>query len=87
MEYRAAVKFIDLKDDNRLYEAGEKYPRDGLSVSKTRIAELAGSDNRMGYPLIEAVESPIEPSDEMGEEISAQSEKTAEKPARGRKRG
>ena len=52
MDYRAAVDFIDLQDDNRLYHAGDSYPRDGLSVTTERIEELAGNHNRMGYPLI-----------------------------------
>lgn len=56
MGYRAAVDFIDLQDDNRLYHAGDTFPRDGLTVSDERIAELAGNGNRMGYPLIEQVE-------------------------------
>lgn len=54
MTYRAVVDFIDLQDDNRLYQAGEKFPRDGLKVSAARIAELSTNANRMGYPLIAA---------------------------------
>ena len=87
MIYRALIRFCDRQDDMFMYEAGETYPRPGLDVTPERIAELAGSDNRMGYPLIKAVESPVEPSDEVEEETPNQSEKTAEKPARGRKRG
>ena len=54
MTYRAAVDFIDLQDDNRLYKAGEKYPRLGLKVSAARLEELSTDANRMGYPLIAA---------------------------------
>lgn len=50
--YRALMRFADLQDGNRIYEAGEIYPRPDFNVSPERIAELAGSDNRMGYPLI-----------------------------------
>lgn len=56
MAYRAAVDFFDLQDDNRLYHAGDTFPRDGLSVTAKRIKELAGDQNRMGYPLIKKVE-------------------------------
>ena len=56
MLYRAAVEFFDLQDGNRLYHAGEPYPRDGLKVSDARLDELAGNGNRMGHPLIAKVE-------------------------------
>lgn len=56
MAYRAAVDFFDLQDNNRLYHAGDTFPRDGLSVTAERIEELAGDHNRMGYPLIKKVE-------------------------------
>lgn len=52
MTYHAAVDFIDLQDGNRLYKAGEEYPRPGLTVTPARLEELAGDGNRMGYPLI-----------------------------------
>lgn len=61
MAYRAKVTFADLKDGKRLYHEGEAFPRDGLTVSEERLAYLSGSDNLMGYPLIERVdEEPIE---------------------------
>ena len=56
MTYCAAVDFIDLQDDNRLYKAGEKYPRPGLKVSAARLKELSTNANRMGYPLIAAAQ-------------------------------
>lgn len=58
MAYITVSRFADLQDGKRIYEAGEEYPRPGLSVSAARLSELAGSDNRMGYPLIRAVEQP-----------------------------
>ena len=64
MRYIAAVDFADIKDDFRMYRAGEEYPRPGLIVSGKRLAELAGSDNRAGYPLIKgdgAEEAPEKP--------------------------
>lgn len=54
--YKAIERFKDLKDDNFVYEAGDKFPRKGKRVSKARIAELAGSDNKRGRPVIEEVE-------------------------------
>ena len=56
MMYVAAVRFADLQDHNRIYEAGEEYPRLGIDVSEARLAELSGSKNAMGYPLIKQVD-------------------------------
>lgn len=55
MKYKATVYFTDLKDNNYAYNAGDIFPRRGYRVSKKRIAELAGCDNRRGYPVIEEV--------------------------------
>lgn len=52
MGYIARITFADLQDGRRLYHEGEKFPRDGLTVSEKRLAQLSGSDNLMGYPLI-----------------------------------
>lgn len=54
--YKAIVRFKDLKDDKYIYEAGDTFPRKGKRVSKARIAELLGSENRRGMPVIEEVE-------------------------------
>jgi len=62
MAYRAAVDFIDLQDENRLYKAGEKFPRDGLEVSAARLTELSTDANRMGYPLIAAAQDDKKPT-------------------------
>lgn len=56
MAYKAIERFKDLKDDKYVYEVGDKYPRKGKRVSKARIAELLGSENRRGRPVIEEVE-------------------------------
>lgn len=56
MAYKAIERFKDLKDDSYVYEVGDKYPRKGKRVSKARIAELLGSENRRGRPVIEEVE-------------------------------
>ena len=54
--YKAIEHFKDLKDNGFRYEIGDTYPRKGKRVSKARIAELSGSDNRRGRPVIEEVE-------------------------------
>lgn len=39
------------------------FPRDGIEVTEKRLTELAGSDNKQGRPLIEAVEDTEENSE------------------------
>jgi hypothetical protein len=53
--FKVICRFADLQDNNHVYEVGDEYPRAGLEVADVRIAELAGSDNAIGCPLIEAV--------------------------------
>ena len=50
--YKVIKFFTDLQDNNYPYEAGKPYPRKGVTVSKERIAELAGNGNKQGEPLI-----------------------------------
>lgn len=54
--YKAIERFKDLKDDGFVYETGDRYPRKGKRVSKARIAELAGSENKRGRPVIAEIE-------------------------------
>lgn len=68
--YRALVYFTDLTDGNHRYDAGDIFPRAGLSVSEERIRELSTAANKRRMPLIERVEEPME----------------EEEPRRGRKR-
>lgn len=56
MAYIAIERFKDLKDDRHLYEVGDKFPRKGKRVSKARLAELSGSENRRGRAVIKEVE-------------------------------
>lgn len=42
MTYIVTRNIIDTKDNNRFYEEGEIFPREGFEVSKDRIAELIG---------------------------------------------
>lgn len=62
--YRAVKGFFDTQDSDHWYNAGDRFPRDGIKVTDARIAELSGSDNRQHEPLIEAVKAqkPVEPA-------------------------
>ena len=52
MKYEVVRFFVDLQDNDHPYYAGDKFPRTGVNVSAERIAELAGSENKHGVPLI-----------------------------------
>lgn len=54
--YKVIKFFVDLQDNNHPYNVGDAFPRKGLEVTEERLAELAGSDNKQGVPLIELVE-------------------------------
>jgi hypothetical protein len=54
--YKVIKHFLDLQDSNYPYQVGDIYPHTGLTVSDERIAELSGSENRQGTPLIKLVE-------------------------------
>lgn len=54
--YKAIKFFQDLQDNNFPYEAGDIYPREGLEVSKERLAELASDKNLRKEVLIKKVE-------------------------------
>ena len=54
--YKVIKFFADLQDNNHPYNVGDAFPRKGLEVTEERLAELAGSDNKQGVPLIEFVE-------------------------------
>ena len=97
--YIVLTRFADLQDGNRIYEAGDTYPRPDFDVSPERLAELAGSDNRIGQPLIvdvdapcdectvERAETPVETDDGEGEEIPAKAEKPAQNRRQRRQKG
>lgn len=86
MKYVAKEDFIDLMDGNHMYRAGEEYPRPGCSVSDERVAELAGADNKVGRPLIEAVEQPYEPlKEEPKEEPKETHDEAVEAPRKARR--
>ena len=80
MKYAVLVDFIDL-EDNRLYRKGDEYPRAGIEPDKKRIKELSGSDNRIGKPLIKAVEEAEKAAGEDGKANSQPRQRKAAKQA------
>ena len=56
--YKVIKFFTDLQDEDRPYEVGDVFPHKdcGYPVSEERLAELAGSENKQGVPLIKKVE-------------------------------
>lgn len=83
--YKVIKFFHDLEDKKETksgtvyhaYNVGDTYPREGSKPSEERIAELEGSENKQGEPLIELVE----------EQVEKQTEKqTEEQPKTARKR-
>ena len=69
MEYRVIEAFVDLLDDNHLYQVGDTFPRPGNDVTLSRINELASADNKLGTPLIKLVDkaTKVEKKDEKKE--------------------
>ena len=57
MQYKTIVFFRDLQDGNRPYSPGDIFPREGLTVTAARLAELSGSDNLRGKPLIREIKA------------------------------
>lgn len=88
--YVVIERFADLQDHNRIYEAGDSYPRPGFDVSAERLAELEGRDNLARKPLIkrvEASETPIEAPESEPKEIPAKSAEPPKKARRSRQKG
>lgn len=69
--------FLDLKDNEHLYEVGDAYPREGIEPSEERIKELLGSDNLQGQPMIKAVKTV--PADKEPEEVAEVAESESSK--------
>ena len=67
--YKVIERFMDLQDDNYIYEVGDAYPREGSGPTLERIRELASNSNKIGKPLIEEVaEKPKRTRRKKGEE-------------------
>lgn len=54
-KYEVIKYFTDLQDNNHPYKVGDIFPRQGKEVTKERIAELSGSNNKQHTPLIKEV--------------------------------
>lgn len=72
MAYIVTKNIIDTKDNNRFYEAGDTFPREGFGVSKDRIAELIGK----GVLSVKGEETPAQTPTE---EEAGETEKPVEK--------
>lgn len=77
-EYRVLVRFADLQDNKHVYEVGDKFPHSGISVNEKRLAELAGSDNRIGRPIIKYI-----PDENKKPKPKAKGEKNADRAVSG----
>ena len=64
MKYKVIKFFMDGQDNNRSYIPGNIYPREGLTPSEERIAELSSKNNRLGEILIEPVQSTAQKKEE-----------------------
>lgn len=53
--YEVIKRFVDLQDNNHLYEVGDVFPRQGKVVTDERLSELSGPDNKQHTPLIKEV--------------------------------
>jgi len=62
MMYKVVKYFLDLEDNNHVYNVGDVFPHDGAVASDERIAELAGSNNKQGQPLIRIVKEKKAPA-------------------------
>ena len=75
--YKVLKTFRDLQDSKATktgtiyhrYLVGDRYPREGANPSPERIAELAGTNNRMGCPLIAPIESAAPAAEPVGEVV------------------
>lgn len=53
------ARWVDL-EDGHLYNPGDPFPYDERDISDERITELAGTQNKAGFALIQVVETPNE---------------------------
>ena len=84
--YKVIKFFTDLHDADYPYDVGDIFPREGIAVTEERLAELAGSDNKQGVPLIELekqADEDTKPEDGAKKEDQKKEQPEAEKqPAR-----
>ena len=58
--YKVIRYFEDIQDAMHPYNTGDKFPREGMSVSADRLTELSTDRNLQRTPLIEFVPEPDE---------------------------
>lgn len=74
MTYTVTTNIIDTKDNDRLYETGEVYPRADLTVSDNRIKELL----EKGVIALEGAEGEAIPAEETALAAEPEAESEAE---------
>jgi uncharacterized protein (DUF2249 family) len=68
-KYIVLEDFTDLKDKKKVYRRGDHYPKPvNKKISQKRLDELASSKNKLGVPLIKAIEEQVEETQESSEE-------------------
>lgn len=70
MTYIVTTNIIDTKDNDRLYETGEVYPRADLTVSDNRIKELL----EKGVIALEGAEGETTPAEETAPAVESEAE-------------
>ncbi len=75
MKFKALKRFIDLEDDNHIYNVGDEYPRKNHQVTDERLIALMTGTNKRHEVLV----FPYSSGEMIGEVVSMPSEeKTAE---------
>lgn len=77
--YKVIKFFTDLQDGDHSYSVGDTFPREGVAVTDTRIAELAGCENKQGVPLIQKAEESKEESEEKPKKAATRKPRAAKK--------
>lgn len=54
--YEVILFFTDLQDNEYPYNPRDIFPREGMEVTKERLAELSGSNNKQHKQLIKKIE-------------------------------
>ena len=78
--FKTIIKFVDLQDNNHIYNVGDIYPRKGYNPSKKRVLELASKNNKRGKILIEEISTAEKEKlkikeDKIGESVSEKESK------------
>ena len=76
--YKVIHEFADLQNGNKVYKVGDDFSSEG--VSEERLAELSGTANKIGVPLIEKAAEPKKPAvEEVKKPSKAKTSAKAEK--------